>query len=94
MGELRFELQAKVLLTGPRAKTIKNTVKVNKQKSAAELAALIQALRKELISLQDYNTLLEKQIDWMKSPDYDPLKPLPKVAGLLSALFSLTSRRN
>lgn len=66
------------LMFGKRAKTIKNTVKVNKQKSAAELAALIQALRKELIMLQDYNTLLEKQLEWMKAPDYDPSKPLPK----------------
>eukprot|EP00026_Physarum_polycephalum_P001526 Phypoly_transcript_01528.p1 GENE.Phypoly_transcript_01528~~Phypoly_transcript_01528.p1 ORF type:complete len:1080 (+),score=256.77 Phypoly_transcript_01528:75-3314(+) len=67
------------LMFGKRAKTIKNTVKVNKQKSAAELAALIQALKKELAALQQYNLLLEKQLDWIKScPDYDPTKPMPK----------------
>ncbi len=70
-------------------------MKVNKQKSAAELAALIQALRKELAALQQYNILLEKQIEWMKAPDYDPSKPIPKVPLLfplllLSLCFILT----
>lgn len=62
-----------------RAKTIKNSVKVNKQKSAAEMAALIATLKKELSALQAYNVSLEKQIEFMKSPEYDPAKPLPKV---------------
>lgn len=53
-------------------------MKVNAQKSAAELAALIDTLKKELISLQHYNSTLEKQIEYMRSADYDPNKPLPK----------------
>jgi hypothetical protein len=38
-------------------------------------------MKKELASLQQYNLLLEKQLDWIKStPDYDPTKPMPKVS--------------
>eukprot|EP01133_Synstelium_polycarpum_P007635 gene7635-8932_t len=68
---------------GARAKTIKNSVKVNSQKSAAELLAIINVLTGELSSLKNYSMSLEKLVELMKSPDYVPGTPLPDLASLL-----------
>eukprot|EP01132_Coremiostelium_polycephalum_P002820 gene2820-3505_t len=57
---------------GARAKTIKNLVKVNQQKSAAELQIIVNALTKELSSLKIYSISLENLITYMKSPNYVP----------------------
>lgn len=44
---------------GQRAKTIKTVVKMNEQKSAEELTALVEHLRKELEDLRTYTAALE-----------------------------------
>ena len=62
---------------GQRAKTIKNKVQINKQLSIEELEAALKKLQKEYSSCKAYSTKLEKQVAWMKSPEYDPSKPLP-----------------
>ncbi|GAM26438.1 hypothetical protein SAMD00019534_096130 [Acytostelium subglobosum LB1] len=67
---------------GARAKTIKNNVKINQQKSAAELLAIISVLTNELSSLKHYSLSLEKRIEYMRSPDYVPGSPLPELATL------------
>ncbi|EFA80039.1 kinesin-1 [Heterostelium album PN500] len=70
---------------GSRAKTIKNTVKVNSQKSAAELLAIIGVLTKELSSLKHYSLSLEKLVEYMKSPEYIPGSPIPEQLLCLAA---------
>lgn len=75
--EFNYEETVSTCQFGARAKTIKNQAKVNQQKSVAELMALVEQLTKELNALQNYARVLEKQIAYMKSPDYDPSKPLP-----------------
>ncbi|KAF2077864.1 hypothetical protein CYY_000826 [Polysphondylium violaceum] len=63
---------------GARAKTIKNSVKVNQQKSAAELQAIVNALTKELGTLKMYSLGLENLVNYFKSPNYIPGSPIPK----------------
>jgi kinesin family protein 5 len=75
--EYNVEETISTLKFGQRAKTIKNSVKVNRQLSAAELQARIEALTNQLTALQKYVTSLEQNIAFMKSPDYVPGKPLP-----------------
>ena len=70
IGSLRF---------GARAKTIQNKVSQNVQRSAEELMIIVQTLKSELMKMRRYSSRLEKQIAYMKSPEYDPSKPLPKV---------------
>jgi len=53
MSSLRF---------GMRAKTIKTVVKMNEQKSAEELNALVEHLRKELEDLRAYTAALEESV--------------------------------
>eukprot|EP01052_Picozoa_sp_SAG31_P016724 SAG31_NODE_1119_length_9813_cov_49.321289_1_plen_522_part_00 len=53
MSTLRF---------GQRAKTIKTVVKMNEQKSAEELEAIVNHLRAELAKLQAYANLLEEKL--------------------------------
>lgn len=50
---------------------------VNQQKSVAELLILVEALKAELTALRAYASRLEKIVAYMRSPDYDPTKPLP-----------------
>ena len=45
-----------------RAKTIKNKVKLNEEKSVGELNAIITALKKEVEGLQAYSVALEKAL--------------------------------
>lgn len=59
------------------AQTIKTNVSVNQQKSVAELLILVEALKAELTALRAYASRLEKIVAYMRSPDYDPTKPLP-----------------
>ncbi|EGG24817.1 kinesin-1 [Cavenderia fasciculata] len=74
-----LEESISTLKFGARAKMIKNTVKINSQKSAAELT-------KELETLKMYTNSLEKLIEYMKSPDYVPGKSaLPDLAILTAA---------
>eukprot|EP00026_Physarum_polycephalum_P001890 Phypoly_transcript_01893.p1 GENE.Phypoly_transcript_01893~~Phypoly_transcript_01893.p1 ORF type:complete len:964 (+),score=247.70 Phypoly_transcript_01893:126-3017(+) len=75
--EYNIEETISTLKFGQRAKTIKNSVKVNRQLSAAELQARIDALTNQLTSLQKYVAGLEKTVAFMKSPEYVPGKPLP-----------------
>eukprot|EP01102_Stenamoeba_stenopodia_P019656 TRINITY_DN7471_c0_g1_i1.p1 TRINITY_DN7471_c0_g1~~TRINITY_DN7471_c0_g1_i1.p1 ORF type:complete len:934 (-),score=240.86 TRINITY_DN7471_c0_g1_i1:200-3001(-) len=75
--EFNYDETVSTCQFGARAKTIKNQAKVNQQKSVAELMALVEQLTKELSALQNYAKILEKQIAYMKSPEYDPTKPLP-----------------
>ena len=57
--------------------TIKTNVSVNQQKSVAELVLLVETLKAELTALRAYASRLEKIVAYMRSPDYDPTKPLP-----------------
>eukprot|EP01116_Phalansterium_solitarium_P010379 TRINITY_DN2510_c0_g1_i3.p1 TRINITY_DN2510_c0_g1~~TRINITY_DN2510_c0_g1_i3.p1 ORF type:complete len:843 (+),score=357.36 TRINITY_DN2510_c0_g1_i3:194-2722(+) len=61
---------------GASAKTIKTLVHINKKRSIAELEALVANLTKEVRGLQKYCKALEKHIEYMQSPDYDPSKPM------------------
>lgn len=56
-------------------------MKVNRQLSSAELQQRVDVLTKQLTALQKHVVNLEQTIEYMKSPDYVPGKPLP--AGLL-----------
>lgn len=76
--EFNIEETISTLKFGQRAKTIKNSVKVNRQLSAAELQARIEALTGQLTALQKHATSLEKTIAFMKSPDYKPGAALPE----------------
>lgn len=55
---------------GKRAKTIKNKVTVNKQRSVAELMAIIERLKKELQYFQRYAGALEKALADLLGPDW------------------------
>lgn len=61
---------------GASAKTIKTVVSINKKRSMEEMEALLKNLEKEVTWLRKYCTKLEKQIEFMQSPDYDPSKPV------------------
>ncbi|EGC33388.1 hypothetical protein DICPUDRAFT_154579 [Dictyostelium purpureum] len=63
---------------GARAKTIKNSVKVNQEKSAAELQIIVNALTKELNTLKAYSISLENLVNYFKSPSYQPGQSIPK----------------
>ncbi|KAN0036891.1 hypothetical protein ACTFIV_002211 [Dictyostelium citrinum] len=63
---------------GARAKSIKNNVKVNQEKSAAELQIIVNALTKELSILKVYSISLENLVNYFKSPSYQPGNPIPK----------------
>ncbi|KAK5577751.1 hypothetical protein RB653_002699 [Dictyostelium firmibasis] len=63
---------------GARAKSIKNNVKVNQEKSAAELQIIVNALSKELSILKVYSISLENLVNYFKSPAYQPGNPIPK----------------
>lgn len=76
--EYNIEETIGTLKFGQRAKTIKNTAKVNRQLSAAELQARIEVLTTQLTTLQKYANGLEKTVEFMKSPDYTPGKALPE----------------
>eukprot|EP01027_Heterolobosea_sp_BB2_P014182 GEZU01020404.1.p1 GENE.GEZU01020404.1~~GEZU01020404.1.p1 ORF type:complete len:931 (-),score=290.05 GEZU01020404.1:29-2821(-) len=52
---------------GQRAKTIKNAIKVNAIRSAAELNRMVEALTKEVQGLKAYSSNLEKQIAILKN---------------------------
>eukprot|EP01104_Vermistella_antarctica_P017093 TRINITY_DN5999_c0_g1_i1.p1 TRINITY_DN5999_c0_g1~~TRINITY_DN5999_c0_g1_i1.p1 ORF type:complete len:1108 (-),score=331.87 TRINITY_DN5999_c0_g1_i1:74-3397(-) len=73
-----YEETVSTLKFGSRAKTIKNHVVCNQQKSAAELQRLVSMLEQQLQSLQAYVTLLEKQVEWFKSDEYQPGMELPE----------------
>ncbi|KYQ90484.1 kinesin-1 [Tieghemostelium lacteum] len=79
---------------GSRAKTIKNTVKVNQQKSAAELQAIVNALSKELSSLKLYSIGLENLVNYFKSPEYVPGNPIPKSLEIKKIEFAETTTTN
>lgn len=55
---------------GQRAKTIKNKVSINQQRSVAELNAIITKLQQELDSLRRYANILERDIV-SRDPKYD-----------------------
>ena len=61
-----------------RAKTIKNSVKVNKQRSVEELMAIIEKLKKELMYFKKYVTILEHELEKVKGPNWKD--DLPKIA--------------
>eukprot|EP01112_Ceratiomyxa_fruticulosa_P005719 TRINITY_DN1656_c1_g1_i1.p1 TRINITY_DN1656_c1_g1~~TRINITY_DN1656_c1_g1_i1.p1 ORF type:complete len:971 (-),score=251.91 TRINITY_DN1656_c1_g1_i1:220-3132(-) len=75
--EFNIEETKSTLQFGQRAKTIKNSVKVNKQLSVAELQAMVSSLTRQLQAQTSRNTELEAIIEYMKSPSYDPSKGLP-----------------
>ena len=59
-----------------RAKTIKNTVTVNKQRSVEELSKIVSTLKKDLRSLKKYTTSLEGDLVKVHGPTWtSPLRP-------------------
>jgi len=52
------------------AKTIKNKVSVNKQRSVAELMAIIERLKKELVYYRKFSSTLEKLLDEKLGPGW------------------------
>merc|ERR1712137_991001 len=66
------------LMFAKRAKTIKNSVKVNKQRSVEELMAIIEKLKKELGFLKKYVVILEQELEKVKGPNWKD--DLPKLA--------------
>ncbi|QDZ19002.1 kinesin [Chloropicon primus] len=57
---------------GKSAKNIKNQVKVNVRRSAQELEYMLKRLQDELAVERKQVEGLKAEIDWMKSPDYNP----------------------
>jgi hypothetical protein len=75
------------LAFGKRAKTIKNKVTVNKQRSVAELLAIIERLKRELQYFQRYSAALEKALAEHLGPEWKSLvvcnnRQQPSSAGL------------
>eukprot|EP00727_Mastigamoeba_balamuthi_P007264 m51a1_g3158 putative kinesin heavy chain (1100) ;mRNA; r:353669-357500 len=62
---------------GSRAKDIKLKVKCNVQRSPAQLEKLIAEMEKEVRTWVNKNLALERQIEWVKCPNYDPAAPIP-----------------
>eukprot|EP01122_Echinamoeba_exundans_P010681 TRINITY_DN404_c0_g1_i1.p1 TRINITY_DN404_c0_g1~~TRINITY_DN404_c0_g1_i1.p1 ORF type:complete len:567 (-),score=86.52 TRINITY_DN404_c0_g1_i1:92-1792(-) len=56
---------------GQRAKTIKNKVRVNQQRSVQELELIIQKLTADLKMFQQYARLLEAEIEQLRGSNYD-----------------------
>jgi kinesin family member 5 len=56
---------------GQRAKTIKNKVRVNQQRSVQELELIIQKLTADLKMFQQYARLLETEIEQLRGSNYD-----------------------
>jgi kinesin family protein 5 len=72
---------------GQRAKTIKNSVSVNSQKSVAELMLLVEALQAQLLQLRAYAQHLEKVILYaaptmLQRPLADAASQVHEVAGI------------
>jgi uncharacterized coiled-coil protein SlyX len=65
-----IEETVSTLKFGQRAKTIKNKVSINQQRSVAELNAIITKLQQELDSLRRYANILERDIV-TRDPKYD-----------------------
>ena len=71
------------LMFAKRAKTIKNSVKLNAQKSVAELMAIIEKLKKELAYFKKYIDILEKELEKVKGPNWKD--DLPKISATPAA---------
>lgn len=76
---------------GERAKTIKTKPKQNKLLSAEQLQKLVEKLTAEIAALKKYAAGLEKTIEWMKSPQYQPGKPPPFKVDSLNSLMENVS---
>jgi hypothetical protein len=62
-----------------RAKTIKNSVQVNKQRSVEELNEIIAVLRKEVKALKRYAIFLESEMRKLKGSDWAPPNVIPRM---------------
>lgn len=76
-----IEETVSTLKFGARAKTIKNRVKVNAQKSAAELEKIVNALKRELNTVKERNGALEAQVEYLCEKSGVGMEELEKVAG-------------
>ena len=65
-----------------RAKSIKNSVKVNKQRSVAELMAIIEKIKKELAYYKKYISCMETLLEQIKGANWK--NEYPKIAAFLS----------
>ena len=75
---------------GQRAKSIKNRVKQNAQKSVAELMAIIAKLQQQLAMWKSYSENLEKALAWYKENHGDDECPIeipskPTLAALMNS---------
>eukprot|EP00011_Vannellida_sp_DIVA3-517-6-12_P013032 CAMPEP_0114620886 /NCGR_PEP_ID=MMETSP0168-20121206/8952_1 /TAXON_ID=95228 ORGANISM="Vannella sp., Strain DIVA3 517/6/12" /NCGR_SAMPLE_ID=MMETSP0168 /ASSEMBLY_ACC=CAM_ASM_000044 /LENGTH=1105 /DNA_ID=CAMNT_0001832083 /DNA_START=33 /DNA_END=3346 /DNA_ORIENTATION=+ len=80
-----FNLEETVstLQFGKRAKTIKNVVSKNEQRSVAELMAIIERLKKELAYFKRYSRILEQELEKAVGPEWR--ENLPKLPTRASA---------
>eukprot|EP01116_Phalansterium_solitarium_P019056 TRINITY_DN5222_c0_g1_i2.p1 TRINITY_DN5222_c0_g1~~TRINITY_DN5222_c0_g1_i2.p1 ORF type:complete len:836 (+),score=380.20 TRINITY_DN5222_c0_g1_i2:131-2638(+) len=69
--KFNFDETISTLKFGQRAKTIKNSVTVNKQRSMAEMNAIISRLTLEIDSLKRYVSVLEKELLGSKGAGFD-----------------------
>lgn len=83
-----FNLEETVgtLQFGKRAKTIKNVVTKNEQRSVAELMAIIERLKKELAYFKRYTRILEQELEKVVGPEWrESLPKLPSRAHAAAA---------
>lgn len=73
-----------------RAKSLKNKVTINQQKSVAELNAIIAKLTAELESLRRYAARLEKDL-LLRDPKYDLNKVREEVLPLFFSTYRVLS---
>lgn len=76
--EFNAEETISTLRFGQRAKTIKNSVQVNKQRSVEELNEIIAMLRKEVKALKRYAIFLESEMRKLKGSDWAPPSVIPR----------------
>src|SRR3989344_8870985 len=76
--EFNAEETISTLRFGQRAKTIKNSVQVNKQRSVEALNEIIAMLRKEVKALKRYAIFLESEMRKLKGSDWAPPSVIPR----------------
>jgi kinesin family protein 5 len=81
-----FNLEESIstLRFGQRAKSIKNKVKINQERSVAELEAIIEKLTAELTRLRQYNEALERELVAAKGGDFNIETFRKKILGELA----------
>ncbi|ELR10902.1 kinesin motor domain containing protein [Acanthamoeba castellanii str. Neff] len=74
---------------GQKAKSLRNIVTVNRQRSNYELLQIIEMLKKELLAMKKYAEYLEEELRKLKGPNWKPSMPRPNFMSV-----SITSMEN